>query len=226
MVSWYAGRAGPAAARAGASATVASRAGCSLWGGYPGFFCPGSWGPGDDRPRGGRGGGLGGLPRPGVGGLLRGLRGFTVVRWSCSSLSVSSRRPGVLDHGGVLVVEGGAGIGKTALLDAVGGRSRPGGRCCARGGPVLEAGLPSAWSASCSSGTWRAWTREMVPGCWPGRPLRPRAGPRESWGARAGRRAARGCRGGSWCLSRSRWVLVPGGMVPEPGGWGGLVRAG
>ena len=49
---------------------------------------------------------------------------------------------GVLDRGGVLVVEGGAGIGKTALLDAVCGRAAQAGWHVLRGrGSELEAGF-------------------------------------------------------------------------------------
>jgi predicted ATPase len=49
---------------------------------------------------------------------------------------------GVLDQGGVLVVEGGAGIGKTALLDAVCERAARAGWHVLRGrGSELEAGF-------------------------------------------------------------------------------------
>src|SRR5215467_13004778 len=49
---------------------------------------------------------------------------------------------GVLDHGGVLMVEGGAGIGKSALLDAVCGRAAQAGWQVVRArGSELEAGF-------------------------------------------------------------------------------------
>src|SRR5215472_1035873 len=113
---------------------------------------------------------------------------------------------GVLDRGGVFVVEGGAGIGKSALLDAVCGRAAQAGWQVVRArGPELEAGFAFGvvrqlfqWhlagldpgdgagllaGPAAATGPHLLLPRAEVP-----RQIRLRAGSREPWGARAGRR--------------------------------------
>ena len=68
----------------------------------------------------------------------------TVLSWtSCSNASASWRRSiSLLEHGGVVVVEGRAGIGKTALLEAACGRASGFRREVLRArGSELEAGF-------------------------------------------------------------------------------------
>ena len=70
-------------------------------------------------------------------------------------------------RGGMLLITGPAGIGKTVLLAAARERAgRAGMRVLAGRGGELESGFPSGWRVSCSS---RCSARSRSGGrCWPG----------------------------------------------------------
>jgi len=73
-------------------------------------------------------------------------------------------------RGGVLVIEGRAGIGKTSLVEVACSRAAGLGYEVVRGrGSQLEAGSRSVWCVSCSNGGWRLRGRASVRRCWPGR---------------------------------------------------------
>ena len=70
-------------------------------------------------------------------------------------------------RGGVLVVEGRAGIGKTSLVEAALLRADGLGYEVVRArGSELEAGFAFGVGASCSNGDWRARQRLSVRRCW------------------------------------------------------------
>jgi hypothetical protein len=90
--------------------------------------------------------------------------------------------------GTAAVVQGPAGIGKTALLDAVSDAGCSAGATCLRAaGPSSSGTLPSGWRASCSNATsgpwptpsarcsWRALRAWPGPSCSTPIPRRPRA---------------------------------------------------
>jgi hypothetical protein len=97
----------------------------------------------------------------------------------------------LLDRGGALVIEGGVGIGKTALAAEAAARARRGWQVLRGCGSELETGFAFAWSVSCSSGCWQTRAPSSGPACWRARPARSPG----YWPGRHGRRRGRGHRG-------------------------------